>query len=127
MRAMLIDVYTREQAIEDGVLVDVSTLAKEAGFKWPVAVTKNVNGVLNDIPEEFDHQDYNGRLWDVLFMGAMAIRKSRGGEELNYSIICQHELVDNEGEIKVERDITLKLVVHGGDNMEPVITIDRLH
>lgn len=35
-----ISTYTRAQAIEDGVLVDVSEIAKEAGFKFPVAVTR---------------------------------------------------------------------------------------
>jgi len=34
--------YTRDQAIEDGFLVDVSDMAREAGFKWPVAVTRRV-------------------------------------------------------------------------------------
>ena len=32
--------YTREQAIADGVLVDVSETAKEAGFRLPVAVSR---------------------------------------------------------------------------------------
>ncbi len=31
--------YTRAQALDDGILVDATALAKEAGFKWPVAVT----------------------------------------------------------------------------------------
>jgi type I site-specific restriction endonuclease len=30
--------YTRKQAIADGVLIDVTELAKEAGFKCPVAL-----------------------------------------------------------------------------------------
>ncbi len=34
--------YTRTQAIEDGVLVDVSEMAQEAGFKHPVALTRAV-------------------------------------------------------------------------------------
>ena len=34
--------YTRAQAIEDGVLIDVSKMAKEAGFVIPVAVTDAV-------------------------------------------------------------------------------------
>jgi len=34
--------YTRAQAIEDGVLVDVSELAREASFRYPVAVTQGV-------------------------------------------------------------------------------------
>ena len=38
----LIYSYSRKQAIEDGVLVDVSEMAKEAGFKFPVAMTNTV-------------------------------------------------------------------------------------
>jgi len=34
----VIHTYTRAQAIEDGVLIDVSEMAREAGFRWPVAV-----------------------------------------------------------------------------------------
>jgi len=34
--------YSREQAIRDGVLVDVSSMAKEAGIVFPVAVTQRV-------------------------------------------------------------------------------------
>ncbi len=32
--------YTRKMAIEDGYLVDVPDMAKEAGFKFPVALTR---------------------------------------------------------------------------------------
>ena len=35
--APVISAYTRAQAIEDGILVDVSETAREAGFKIPVA------------------------------------------------------------------------------------------
>jgi len=38
--------YSRAQAIEDGVLVDVSALAREAGIRFPVAVTAGVFAVL---------------------------------------------------------------------------------
>lgn len=34
--------YSRTQAIEDGVLIDVSTAAREAGIKYPCAVTRAV-------------------------------------------------------------------------------------
>ena len=34
--------YTRAQALEDGVLVDAGPLAREAGFHWPVALTRAV-------------------------------------------------------------------------------------
>jgi hypothetical protein len=47
--AEIISVYTRKQAISDGVLVDMTVepfgrLAKDAGLKWPIAMT--VLGVL---------------------------------------------------------------------------------
>ena len=34
--------YTRSQAIEDGVLVDLSEWARETGFRFPVACTRAV-------------------------------------------------------------------------------------
>jgi hypothetical protein len=42
--AEIISMYTRAQAIEDGILVDMTqepfgALAREAGLKWPIAMT----------------------------------------------------------------------------------------
>ena len=36
----VISSYTRTQAIDDGMLVDVSHMAREAGFSFPVALTR---------------------------------------------------------------------------------------
>lgn len=117
---MLIHTYTRAQAVEDRALIDVSKLAKEAGFKLPVAITAEVENVLHDIPHKYSYQDYTGRLWDLLSMGVMEIRKSRGkGDEIRYKIICHHA--------RDEEYLHLRMSIHGGDNFEPVITIDRLH
>ena len=63
--------YTREQAISDGVLVDVSDLAREAGFVIPVAITAGVHELCQP-PDKT--QDYTGRLWDVLFLAAVRFR-----------------------------------------------------
>jgi hypothetical protein len=41
--------YSRKQAIEDGVLVDLTSLARDAGIKFPVAVTRAVFELLNHI------------------------------------------------------------------------------
>jgi hypothetical protein len=38
----VISTYTRAQAIEDGVLVDAGSIALEAGFTGPVALTSAV-------------------------------------------------------------------------------------
>ena len=69
--------YTREQAIADGVLVDVSQTseAREAGFAIPIVLTAGVHGLVQ-VPEELKgQQDYKGRLWDTLFLAASAFRR----------------------------------------------------
>jgi len=60
-----ISTYTRAQAIEDGVLIDPGTMAKEAGFnKWPVALTANAwadcVAWTDDDSEQQVHQDQSG-------------------------------------------------------------------
>ena len=68
--------YTREQAIEDGMLHDASAApeVKEAGFKAPMALTPGVMQLVN-VPESLKGaQDFKGRLWDTLFLAALAMR-----------------------------------------------------
>lgn len=87
--AQVVSAYSRRQALEDGVLMDVSPAASELGFVWPVAVTADVWHLLTDIPAEYRHEDLRGRLWDCLFMGSMAIRRSPepAGSELYYHFV----------------------------------------
>ena len=47
----LIVAYSRANALDDGVLVDVSTVAGEAGFKYPTAVTRAVWDRYVAVPE----------------------------------------------------------------------------
>ena len=44
----VIEVYTRAQAFEDGVLVDISEWAREYGFVFPVAVNNSVWSLIED-------------------------------------------------------------------------------
>jgi hypothetical protein len=113
----LIYSYTRADAIEDGVLIDVSEMAREAGFRWPVAVTQAVWATIEAIPPKLQgFQDVEGRLWDVLYMGRLAAR--RGGQEIHYKLIMDR----NENGHRL-RYLTLKAVCGPGDDFEPVITI----
>ena len=61
--------YTRKQAIEDGVLIDITDTAKEMGFKFPVAITSTVwHGYIVPSKElKCWGQSVKGRLWDVIF------------------------------------------------------------
>ena len=43
--------YSRAQAIEDGVLVDVSATAKETGIKFPVGMTRTLWDRYVEVPE----------------------------------------------------------------------------
>jgi uncharacterized protein DUF6573 len=58
--------YTRAQAVEDGVLIDITEQAKETGLLLPTVITDHVHNVLECIPKESVGQDYRGRLHDLL-------------------------------------------------------------
>ena len=71
--------YTRKQALADGVQVDVSTTAKEAGIKFPMFLTRAVFDAYVAVPPEVTGQDEAGRLWDVVWMTRFAILRARPG------------------------------------------------
>ena len=113
--AEIIHTYTRAQALEDGVLVDVSETAREAGFTVPVAVTQAVWAAIENIPPgKQGFQDVDGRLWDVVYMASLAARCNRDKEIVHYRLIM------HEGR-RTYKD--LQMVIGPGDAGEPVITI----
>lgn len=119
--ADLIFSYTRAQAIEDGVLVDVSAQAKEAGFRIPVAVTAAVWAECVEWPEsEPAIQNESGRLWDVVFMATVAARSAaRQGEGDRASF--ELEVVPRGGEVPQLTELVLH--IGPGDDRRPVATI----
>jgi len=74
--------YTRAQAIEDGVLVDLSAWAQETGFKVPVACTSTVwQGYVVPPPgTEALGQSERGRGHDLLWMLYVAIKASKDSQ-----------------------------------------------
>jgi hypothetical protein len=60
--------YTRKQAVADGVQVDVSKVAAEAGIRFPVFLTRTVFDAYVAVPDGVTGQDEAGRLWDVVWM-----------------------------------------------------------
>lgn len=76
--------YTRAQAIEDGVLVDISHTSEfhEAGFRAPVCISRALWEKIKNVP--FPHGDWHGRLWDVCFLAKTSLKsKLSKGEELS--------------------------------------------
>jgi len=71
--------YTRSQAVADGVQVDVSKVAAEAGIRFPVFLTRTVFDAFVTVPEGVTGQDEAGRLWDVVWMLRFGIIRSRPG------------------------------------------------
>lgn len=75
-----IGIYTRRQAIEDGVLIDLTEWASAdkgfmGGFSCPVAVTSGVWAMIEAIPASAKGlQDVRGRAHDVLWMASLACR-----------------------------------------------------
>ena len=120
----VISTYTRAQAIEDGVLIDVGSMAKEAGFKWPVALTAAVwadcMAWTKDDNRHQVYQDESGRLWDVLYMASHVIRSSKDSGD---RLLFQLYRVPRDGHSTDAVLVTLKLIVGPGDSGEPVITI----
>lgn len=115
-------VYTRENAIDDGTLVDVSEVAREAGFRIPVAVTAaawaDCVAWSEADSQRQTHQDESGRLWDVVWMAAIAARKAQG-ERVPFQLYR----VPRCGRATRPRLTTLRMHIGPGDAGEPVITI----
>ena len=120
----VISTYSRAQAIEDGVLIDAGAMAREAGFKWPVALTTaawaDCVAWSEDDSKHQVHQDQSGRLWDVLYMASHAIRTSK---ESGDRLLFQFYRVPRDGRSTKAELVTLKLIVGPGDTGEAVITI----
>lgn len=116
--------YTRAQALEDGVLIDPGTMAAEAGFRWPTAITAdawaNCVAWTEDDSAKQIHQDQAGRLWDVLFMASHVVQTSK---ESGDQILFQLFRVRRDGHSTEAELVTLRLIVGPGDSGEPVITI----
>jgi hypothetical protein len=115
---VLIHAYSRKEAIEDGFLVDVSETAREAGFRYSVAVTRTVWERYVVVPEGVSCQDEGGRLWDILWMLKAEIASGAKDSE---DVLEFRLYVRNNNELL--ELVTLKSVCGPGDDGEPVITI----
>ncbi|MFY1595541.1 DUF6573 family protein [Micromonospora sp. WMMD737] len=126
--AEIIHAYTRAQALADGALVDAGPAAREAGFRFPVALTRAVwidcvAWTDADNARKGTLQDESGRLWDVLWMAMVAVRRLQGRD--CDRVLFQLLRVPVEGRGIRPRLVTLELVVGPGDAGEPVMTIQQ--
>jgi len=110
--------YSRSDALADGVLIDVSGIAKEAGFTIPVAVSDNLyhSYIMPSLDLAKEGQSPSGRLWDTLSVLRYAIKASPSTDRLSLSVLFT---MAPDDPIPVE----LLAVCGPGDLGEPVITI----
>ena len=111
--------YTRAQAIEDGVLIDLTEWAKETGFRIPVACTSTVWHQYIVPPEGTKElgQSERGRAHDVLWLLYTAIRRNPPDQDrLLYKVIFAQASGKQE-------TVTLKAICGPGDKGEPVLTV----
>lgn len=73
--------YTRKQAVADGLQIEATKTAQEAGIKFPVFLTRTVFDAFVTVPEGASGQDEAGRLWDIVWMLRFAIRKAAHGQD----------------------------------------------
>ena len=111
--------YTRSQAVADGVQVEVSKTAQEAGIRFPVFLTRTVYDSYVTVPPEVEAQDEAGRLWDILNLLRFAILRARpGAGRLPFALYVRN---DND------RPRLIKLVAVCGpldmDDLQPAITV----
>ena len=71
--------YTRAQAVADGLQVEVTKTAQEAGIRFPMFITRAVYDTYVTVPPGVTGQDEAGRLWDLVWMTRFAIIRSRPG------------------------------------------------
>ena len=125
-----IAVYSRRQAIEDGVLVDLSEIITPCPFKYPVAMTRAAwaatveaggtwqadgDGESLTLP---GGQDVKGRTWDVFMTLLATIKRASGPTDR----VCFAVLVDVHGNGRKTR-VDLESICGPGDDAPPVITI----
>ena len=120
----VISTYTRSQAIEDGVLVDVSDTAREAGFNIPVAVTRTVWDRLIAVPEGYlGFQDERGRLWDVVSMARHYALRASDRDRVTMCVLVRDIRKDLHDSNRPPRKHFPIVAIGAGDDSRLAITI----
>ena len=80
--------YTRKQAIEDGILVDITETAKNFGFVIPVAITATLfDSYVRPTPElEEVGQSLEGRLAAVLTVLYFTAKKGKNTNRVMFKV-----------------------------------------
>ncbi|MHB8880408.1 MAG: DUF6573 family protein [Thermodesulfovibrionales bacterium] len=111
--------YTRKQAIEDGVLVDVTYLATQEGYIYPVAMTRTLfeKYIRPDSTAEKGGETVMGRLHDVLTVLRVTAKRVEHADPAIVFFMVKFSMHGRP------RTVKLKSICGPGDTLEPVVTI----
>jgi len=112
--------YTRKDALADGVQIDVSEMAREAGLKFPVYLTRAVWENYVRVPDGVRGQDEKGRLWDIVWMLRMSARRT-SGPQMTFKLHVRNDNRDRTPPL-----VTLKAVCGPRDIDDPAAAITVL-
>ncbi|MFE5321459.1 DUF6573 family protein [Paenibacillus sp. NPDC056579] len=111
--------YTRDDMIQDGRLIDVTSTAKEIGFHLPVTITRAVwtDNIEPSDGKGLHENNESSTLWHCLEMLYIGLRHTKTSEpQFMFPVIVK----DEKGE---EQIIILKAILCKDTEGEPVITI----
>ena len=110
---------TPRDALADGVQIDVSEVAREAGLKFPVYLTRTVWERYVSVPDGVRAQDEKGRLWDIVWMLRCAARRT-SGPQMFFGLHVRNNNRDSTPPL-----VTLKAVCgpRDIDDPQPAITV----
>lgn len=116
-----ISVYTRQQAIQDGFLVDINALSSDLDklakehYKFPICFTAELWAVVDKaVKNKKWMNDLSGIIHDILWM-SRAYKMTISPSAVRFTVI-----ITGAGR---KKNHVLELQVHGGDSGEPVITV----
>jgi hypothetical protein len=111
--------YSRAEALADEELKDVSEMAKEVGFRYPVALTVAAWQKVVAVPQFSLSDTEEARLWTVLDTLRWAAAGCPG-DELEFA-------VDVSSQYDGSEEVRLRAVCGEGDDKKPVITVMLPH
>lgn len=117
MLPKMISVDSREQALRDGTLLDVTQAAREVGIKYPVALTRAAWAACINLPAGLFRVEEALRLQEVIWM-YRAAAASASGRLANFRVLVRQ----NSSE-RTKARVLLTALRGLGDHHEPVITI----
>ena len=112
----------REAALADGLLYDVSHFAKKVGFLYPVALTDEVQDIIES-PDPTDdwYLSTEDRLWYLLNIGRLSSKYvTPGSFSVTFPAVMATEKTENRDDPKHVKSFTMLVGIDDDD--QPAVT-----